>query len=198
MKILDQRGIKALKWLDGHIQSCKRCRLWKEGRAKPYWTKYSRFALIGESPWTNEVKDNEPFVGDTGELLWKLMKRFGFRKQEFIVINSVNCKPSFNPSNKPTLGQIQLCHPWIRMYIKVVKPEKILVMGNFAMSSMIGEKDGIVSKTGFIRQYFVKFEQKGLTLPVPVVLSVHPSYAIYNETEGMLLLKKGIKAFKRL
>jgi DNA polymerase len=195
MRTLSKKRIEALKWLDKNIQSCTRCRLFTEGRAKPYWTKYSRYVIVGEAPWTEEVSENTPFVGTTGKLLRKILVNFNLKRRQFLIINSVNCKPSYNPTNKPFLGQIQLCHSWINMYIKAVRPEKMILLGNYAVQSITGEKGGILQKVGMKINYFPYVDR---SWSIPAILSIHPSYLLYNRKDGLSLIKRAIKEFKAL
>lgn len=189
---LSKERIKLLRKLDDGIQRCKRCKLYSGGRAKPYWTKRSKYAIIGETPWTDEVEENEPFVGTTGQLLWKVMKVYNLSKEAFLIINSVNCKPSINPTKKPNLSQLQFCHSWLDFYLRVVRPKKILVLGNYARYCISGEKSGIVN----VSSNKVYYDCGGKTDKIPTIFSVHPSYAIYNKEAGKRLLKKSIKTFK--
>lgn len=178
--------------LDGLVQNCERCRLFEGGRAKPYWTKYSRYAIIGESPWTDEVQENEPFFGTTGKLLWKYFKKLGLCKKDFLILNSVNCRPLKNRNRKPTTLQVKLCHRWIRLYLLAVQPSKILILGNYAKGSFLGDFSGITGEVGY------KFNYKLYDKKIPCMLCVHPSYAIYNEEVGNTQLLAGLKIFSKM
>lgn len=196
---MTSKQLRMLKLLDSQINQCKACSLWQNSRAKPYWTESSKYAIIGEAPGYNEVRLNEPFVGTAGEILWDIMDDKGFSKEEFLVINSVNCRPVDEwkewKNGKPTEEEQLTCKPWIRKYLKVMKPEGVLILGNYAMFTVTENNTGIISLnatvlTGVEPKHDFRFN-------IPYVLSIHPAYCIYNKNEGRVMLAESISAFKK-
>ena len=147
--------------------------------------------MIGEAPGEQEVR-REPFIGTAGKKLWDIVGLVDLKKEDFVIINSVNCRPidGRGRNGKPTRGQCETCFPYIRKYLKIVKPEKILLLGNFAIGTFTGEFTGIMKKNSRV----VKNEYFGLD----TVLSVHPSMCIYAGTKGRTMLYNSIKVFKEL
>jgi len=188
--MLDSKEIRMLELLDEMILNCKKCSLHSGGKVLPYWTTLSKYVIIGEAPGREEVENNEPFVGTAGGWLWKAMNKYGFRKEEFLIINSVQCRPTNGRKNlKPDIGQINTCrHIW-KKYIKVLNPYRMLVLGNYAMGAVTGEYKGILNKNS--RPYYSR------TFESNFIASVHPSYCIYNGQDGYNLLKKSIKIFRK-
>lgn len=189
MELLNNKQMRMLELLDGMISQCKDCTLYNGGRVKPHWTPMSVFAGLGEAPGKDEVEENEPFVGKAGDILGTSMSKQGFRKEQFLIINSVNCRPVVDGKNgKPTMDQIKLCHKWVRKYIKVVNPEKIIAFGNYARGSLNGIYSGIIKNNGLVEHngLFNKF----------VIYSVHPAYSIYNKEDGIPMLDRSIRIFK--
>lgn len=183
--------MRMLELLDGMISNCKECKLYNGGRVKPYWTPMSRFVAIGEAPGKQEVDDNEPFVGKAGEILGEVMSEIGFRKEEFLIINSVNCRPTDgNKNGKPTEQQTIKCKKWLRKYIKVLNPEKMISFGNIAMGTMIGKWSGILRINGT--------STSATDLNRRILMSIHPAYCIYNREDGIKKLKESIGRFKKL
>ena len=191
MELLSNKQMRMLELLDGMISQCTDCELHTGGRVKPYWTPMSIFCALGEAPGKDEVDQNEPFVGKSGEILGESMSKQGFRKEQFLVINSVNCRPVDGGANgKPTFDQIKTCHQWVRKYIKVVRPEKMIAFGNYARGSLNGSYQGIVSHNGWI-ETLEEYE-------MCVVYSVHPAYCIYQKEAGIKLLEKSIEKFTQV
>jgi DNA polymerase len=180
-----------LELLDGMISQCTECSLHTGGHVKPYWTPMSIYAAVGEAPGAQEVLQNEPFVGRAGEILSESMSKFGFRKEQFLFINSVNCRPTDGSKNsKPGLLEVDICREWMRKYIKVLNPEKIIGFGNFARGTLSGKYTGILKYNGWvesIRPYNKR-----------VVYSVHPAYCIYNQSEGEEKLNHAMDRFRNL
>jgi len=191
VEILSNKQIRMLVLLDKMISQCTDCELHTGGRVKPYWTPMSTLAALGEAPGKDEVDSNEPFVGKAGEILGNAMAKSGFRKDQFLIINSVNCRPVENGRNgKPKVEHIESCKKWVNKYIRVVKPEKMIAFGNFAKGSLNGSFTGIVKYNGWIEPVS--------SYGIHVVYSVHPAYCIYQGDVGKVMLKKSIEKFRDL
>lgn len=193
--LLSPKQIRMLELLDEQVQSCQSCVLYYGGRCKPFWTKSSKYAILGEAPGGNEVKFNEPFYGPAGTILWEMFLEHGIHKDEFVIVNSVNCRPyrekyGRKSNAKPLPVQQDACRMWYRKYFKVVKPKKMLVLGNYAMGSLLGEHSGIM-RLNALQNHSEQFD-------CPFVLSVHPALCIYRKEEGLKLLKESIKVFKSI
>lgn len=187
--MLTKKQLRMLEILDDQILSCKSCYLHKGGKCKPYWTnKYKGYFVCGEAPGKNEVENNEPFIGIAGEKLWEAMGEYGIKKEECFIINSANCRPvNGNKNGKPSELHRDTCREWIRKYFKILNPEKVILLGNFAMHTFIGEW-GIMNKYDdklySIEEVFDK--------NIHVVRSVHPSMCIYRGEDGKNKLLKSI------
>jgi DNA polymerase len=187
---MNDKTKRMLELLDGQIQGCTLCDLYRNGRCKPYWSEESKYAIILEAPGKDEIDNNTPVIGKAGKILWETMDFFDLKREDFLIINSVNCRPvEGNKNAKPTDEELSLCRCWLRKYIKVLQPKKMIISGNYSLFTMTGEK-GIMSKNG---QSGFCFE-----FQVPVVYSVHPAMSLYNASKGKEKLYESIKAFKSL
>jgi len=152
----------------------------------------SKYVIVGEAPGKLEVVENTPFIGMAGEILWNtIYKITGLFRSEFAIINSVNCRPTDGIRNlKPERGDQYACKQWIRKFLKVIEPEKILILGNYAMGTMLNKHSGIVrynATEGNLDPYYKN---------TPFVISVHPAYTIYNKDDGLQKLEEAIEKFK--
>jgi uracil-DNA glycosylase family 4 len=137
---------------------------------------------------SQEVEENKPFIGKAGNILWDTMADFDLKRSDFLIINSVNCRPvDGNKNGKPTKEQMDICYPWIRKYLKVLDPEKILTLGNYALWSMF-KQEGISKRNGEIERLY--------EFNVNAYKSVHPAFCIYNREEGIEKLRYSIESFK--
>lgn len=192
---LTLRQKQLLQLLDKQVLSCTGCPLYRNGRAKPFWSVYSRYAIIGEAPGFNEIKGGEPFVGQAGQILTDSLGELGFKKQDFLIVNSVNCraiKDGTNANGKPTRSQLNSCQDWLRKYLKIVNPEKILCLGNYAKYYFTESYQGVMSQRGVFRQYQLDENSRSY----PVLITVHPAFLMYNEEVGLPALKADLKLFK--
>ena len=119
--MLDERQIRLLELLEDQISACDNCTLIYKRKCLPYWTPLSKYLIIGGSP--NEIEvGNELFIGKTGSKLWAIMDKYSFRKEEFAIINSIQCRPmTGGPNGKPMLTNLAECRPWIRKFIRILE-----------------------------------------------------------------------------
>jgi DNA polymerase len=189
--------MRMLELLEGQIADCMDCRLGKAGGGKslPYWTPLSRFIMVGEAPGREEV-DTEPFYGTAGRKLWGVADQFGLRKELFGIINTVQCRPLDGKRNgKPTKTHCDRCFKWVRKFIRVLVPEKGIILGGYAKSVMYdGSLDGIMAMNG--RDISSQILMDGRR--TPFIISVHPAMMIYKGDEGIRMIQESLRNFKEL
>jgi DNA polymerase len=180
-----------LQLLDEQILSCTKCELHVNGHAKPYWIEDARYIIVGEAPGLTEIQQCTPFVGKAGEILWNTMKRYCLYREDFLIINSVNCRPvDGNKNGKPTPTQMRLCKSWIDKYLYVLQPTKILLLGKYAVETMWSPVRSIISINSDVAVNKV--------YGAWMMFSVHPAFCIYNENQGKKLLEESIRKFSEL
>ena len=190
--MLSNKQIRMLKLLDKKVSTCKLCPLSGNGTAIPLWSERSKYAIIGEAPGFNEVRQQTPFVGAAGKILTDALSEQGFKAVDFLIINSVQCRPVENNRNgKPTEHQLDICQDYVRKYLKVVDPEKILCLGNYAKYIFNGTTTGITRQRGIFNEFQLEGGRK-----YPVLFTVHPAYCIYNTDEGIPMLMNDLQLFK--
>lgn len=195
--MLDERQIRLLELLEDQISACNKCTLLYKRKCLPYWTPLSKYLIIGEAPGANEV-GNEPFIGTAGGKLWAIMDKYNLRKEEFAIINSIQCRPvtETGANGKPTLTNMAECRPWIRKFIRILEPHKILLLGNYAKA--VSEELRYADVSGIMKMNATYRLNNIFIQGMPVVYSVHPSMCIYKGEEGRQMLEDSIKVFKEL
>lgn len=174
---MNKKTFNMLKLLDGQIQSCEKCNLFQNGRAKPFWTGESKYMMVLEAPGKEEVENNETLIGKTGRKFWEIAADYHLSKEMFIILNSVNCRVlNGNKNGKPSEYHRDCCRDWLRKYIKVFQPEKILLCGNYAIHTILGEW-GI---TKFYKENNLLTEHKIYDINTKMIRMIHPSSMIYN------------------
>src|ERR1700684_448327 len=91
--------------------------------------------VIGESPGKNEDDQGRPFVGKSGEKVWETFARFGVSRSDCWITNAARCRPQ---NNKLPPKAVEHCRPLVIQAINELKPEKIILLGGSAVSSVIG------------------------------------------------------------
>jgi DNA polymerase len=138
--------------------------------------------FIGEAPGKNEDLRGEPFVGAAGRFLDELLEHAGLEREEVYIANVLKCRP---PGNRdPEVVEIETCTPFLREQIRLVNPEILVTLGNFATRFVLKTTAGITSLRGTT-------QQAGRFLVLPIF---HPAAAIYDRSKRDAL----VNDFERL
>lgn len=134
--------------------------------------------LIGEAPGFNEDKQGKPFVGKAGQLLDKIFASVGLSRQKDIYIcNTIKCRP---PENRnPLPEEKEACWEYLKAQIDTIKPKIILLCGNVAVQSILGNVGGITRIRGkwFNPQNAIVDVYGAKLMPI-----FHPSYLLRNDS----------------
>jgi uracil-DNA glycosylase len=137
----------------------------------------ARLLIIGEAPGSEENRQGKPFVGSSGKLLDKILQAAGFDpEQDVFITNSVFRMPpgaAGKVFRKPTLAEIDYYRPYVFTIIRLINPLIILLTGNVACQSVLGQT-GITTLRGkwiHLQDYWI--------MPI-----FHPSYLLRNPARG--------------
>lgn len=155
--------IEALK---REILNCQRCGL-AETRNHVIFgegNKQAPIFIIGEAPGRDEDLKGRPFVGESGQLLDKILHACGFNRHQHVFISNIlKCRP---PGNRtPSPEEISNCKPYLLQQINLVDPQILILLGATALKSMVGQDQKITK----VRGTWVRCENR-LAMPV-----YHPS-----------------------
>lgn len=124
----------------------------------------ARLLVLGEAPGATEDAGGEPFIGRSGQLLFRLLgEETGLRREDCYVTNVVKCRP---PGNRtPTRVEIAACRGWLDEQLAQLRAPVAVTLGNTATTALLGPVGGINSVRGVAR-----------TLgPLTVVPMLHPA-----------------------
>jgi len=122
--------------------------------------------FIGEGPGADEDALGRPFVGKAGQLLDKIIVAMGYERKDVFIANVVKCRPPNN--RKPLPEEMEMCLPYLRGQIKLIKPKIIVGLGATAMEGLLGRKVAITRLRGTWQEY------EGIRL----MPTFHPSYLL--------------------
>ncbi|MGH8913635.1 MAG: uracil-DNA glycosylase [Acidimicrobiia bacterium] len=106
----------------------------------------ARLMFVGEAPGKNEDLQGEPFVGAAGKLLDTLLEEIGIRRAEVYIANVLKCRP---PGNRdPRTEEIDACKGYLREQIRLIAPEVVMTLGNFATKLLLNTEVGITRLRG--------------------------------------------------
>ena len=116
-----------LKNLKKEIENIKNCEL-KDNSKKLVFSdgnSFSKVMIVGEGPGQKEDEIGNPFVGDAGNLLNKMLKAINIERKKIYITNVVNYKPPNN--RKPEQAEITRYANYLRKHISIIDP-KILIL----------------------------------------------------------------------
>lgn len=178
----DERAqqIARLDWagLQQAVADCRACGLCESRRQTVFGVGHpqARWMIVGEAPGANEDAQGEPFVGDAGQLLDRMLAALKLTRaeappaQQVFIANTLKCRP---PSNRnPTSEELALCAPFLARQIELVRPQLILAMGRFAIQRLLGTDEAVGKLRGRVHPMPTAHGE------VPVVVTYHPAYLL--------------------
>lgn len=133
----------------------------------------SRLMLIGEAPGAEEDRLGRPFVGQSGQLLDRMLGSIGLRRDAggFYITNILPWRP---PGNRtPTDAEIALFLPLVLRHIALARPRHLVLLGGVSAKALLRAKEGITRLRG--RWHGVAVEGLGT---VPALATLHPAYLL--------------------
>jgi uracil-DNA glycosylase family 4 len=166
-------GIDAMNWADlqSAVAACEACKLCS-GRTNTVFgvgDPQADWMIVGEAPGENEDLQGEPFAGQDGKLLDNMLAALGLNRRRHVYIaNVLKCRP---PGDRnPAPEEVAQCEPFLRRQVALIQPKIIVVMGRFAVQTLLQTTEPIGKLRGRVHQY------NG----VPVVVTYHPAYLLRN------------------
>ncbi|HIE22175.1 MAG TPA: uracil-DNA glycosylase [Acidimicrobiia bacterium] len=127
----------------------------------------ARLMFVGEAPGKNEDLQGEPFVGAAGRLLDELLGEIGIQRSEVYIANVLKCRPPGNRDPRP--DEIDSCKGFLREQIRLIAPEVVVTLGNFATKLLLRTETGITRLRGHTYDWWL-----GATL----IPTFHPAAAL--------------------
>ena len=109
--------------------------------------------LVGEQPGDQEDREGHPFIGPAGKLLDRALAEAGIDRREVFVTNAVKHfkwepRGKRRIHQKPTLGEVKACRPWLETELALVRPQIIVCLGATAAQSLLGPQFRITRDHG--------------------------------------------------
>jgi DNA polymerase len=128
--------------------------------------------LVGEGPGAEEDRAGVPFVGQSGQLLDRMLASIGLDRTGYLITNLIPWRP---PGNRnPTDAETLICLPFLLRHIAIVRPRRLVLLGALATAAVTGSKAGIRKSRG----KWVNVPIPGLDSPVATLPMLHPAYLL--------------------
>jgi DNA polymerase len=146
----------------------------------------SPLMLVGEAPGETEDRLREPFVGEAGQLLNKMLAAINIQRERIYIANVGKRRPKANRT--PTKEECSAWYPFLKRQIELINPSVILALGGVAAKTLL-HSDAAV---GSFRGKFHRWENTG----VEILVTYHPSALLRDASykrpawEDLQLLRK--------
>ncbi|RQW88211.1 MAG: uracil-DNA glycosylase [Geobacter sp.] len=128
----------------------------------------SDIVFVGEAPGREEDLKGEPFVGEAGQLLTKIIQAMGFTREDVYICNVLKCRP---PNNRnPQTEEIEACQPFLLRQLQALSPKIIIALGTFAAQTLLQTSTPISQLRGHIHDYH----------GIPLMPTFHPAFLLRN------------------
>ena len=180
------------------VAGCQACGLCKSRRQTVFGVGHPRAhcMVVGEAPDEQEDARGEPFVGESGQLLDRMLRALGLSRasavsavagtdgmaaagampaadpaHQVFITNTLKCRPPRN--RNPSADELATCQPFLERQVALVQPRVILAMGRFAVQSLLGSTEPIGQLRGRLHAW------RG----VPLVVTYNPAYLLRQPAE---------------
>jgi len=155
-----------LAMLADEVRGCTKCRLC-QARTQTVFARgnpLSELCFVGDAPGAEEEATGEPFAGEPGALLDRMIVAMGYHRDDVYVCNLVKCRLPDGQKLRP--DDIEACKPHLAEQLQLVSPRYIVTLGTVATQGLLGTTEPITKLRGTWKMY------KG----TPVMPTFHPAY----------------------
>jgi DNA polymerase len=179
-RVAPTEGSKAerLAAMRGPVLACTKCPHLVKSRTQVVFgvgNPEAELMFVGEAPGEDEDRQGEPFVGKAGQLLTKIIETMGFARGDVYIANVLKCRPDMPPgmpgNRKPKAEEMQVCLPYLREQIDIIRPRLLVALGNTAMEGLTG----FTEPMGRLRGRWHDFQG------TPLMATYHPAYLLRNQ-----------------
>ena len=160
----------------------------------------AKIMLIGEAPGADEDRQGKPFVGESGQMLDRIIECIGLSRTEddplksIYISNLLNWRP---PGNRtPAPGEIEVSMPFIERHIQIINPDILILCGGVPAKTLLGSGDGISKLRKKWHDYKPQTSELDQSRGMKAIATFHPTYLLRNPAQkkavwaDMLMIQK--------
>lgn len=170
-------SVDRLDWaaLEDRVAECHLCGLC-EGRRNTVFGVGHRQAdlvLVGEGPGAEEDRRGEPFVGQAGQLLDRMLAAIGLDRSQVYICNVVKCRPPRNRDPKPE--EVAACRPYLERQLTLLAPRLVVALGRVSAHQLLN----VTTPLGRLRGQLHRYRP----VDAPLLATYHPAYLLRNPAD---------------
>ncbi|MEZ4600350.1 MAG: uracil-DNA glycosylase [Syntrophotaleaceae bacterium] len=161
---------ETLEEIRADLGDCRRCPLCERRNQIVFGTGNRRASLVfvGEAPGREEDLKGEPFVGEAGRLLDRILFAIGLHREDIYICNVIKCRPPGNRDPQPE--EVAVCESFLKRQLASIRPRLIVTLGRFAAQSLLRSQTPISRLRGVWQSY------EG----IPLMPTYHPAFLLRN------------------
>ncbi|MCA1797203.1 MAG: uracil-DNA glycosylase [Geobacteraceae bacterium] len=179
---------ETLEDIRADMGECQRCALGRTRTQLVFGGGNPKASLVfvGEGPGQREDEQGEPFVGEAGLLLNRILFAMGLERKDVYICNVIKCRP---PQNRnPEADEIAACEPFLKRQLDAINPEVLVALGKFAAQTLLQDKTPISKLRGEWRSYN----------DIDLMPTFHPAYLLRNPVHKRELWQDMKQVMQRL
>jgi DNA polymerase len=163
--------ISSLGALGESLRDCRLCTLHEQRTQVVFGcgSHSAEIVFVGEGPGRNEDIQGEPFVGEAGMLLDRILSGvLGLQRSDVYIANVVKCRP---PGNRdPLPDEVSTCSPFLWQQLDFLEPVLVVALGRFAAQTLLQTSEGIGRLRGRVHPLG----------DIVLLATYHPAYLLRN------------------
>jgi uracil-DNA glycosylase family 4 len=176
------------------LAECENCPLGRVGKYVPSrfpdGTNPTGLAFVGEAPARNEIRQGEPFVGPSGQLLDAVLNHYGVDRNNILLTNACSCHYPDSMKKLPKEA-IDACRPRLLQELLDAQVDTVVTMGNSASAPLLPKEEagrGITKlRAGPPKKVSIPIDERLVNLEL--IPTFHPAYCL--RSQGMFPLMLG-------
>lgn len=162
--------VTSLEALYAKYHRCTACALGFKRKHFVFGTgnEHADVMFVGEAPGAQEDEQGQPFVGQAGKLLTRILNAIDFTRDEVYITNILKCRP---PNNRdPMPDEVDACDAILKEQIRLVRPRLICALGRVAAQALLKQHSSIRALRGRFHDYH----------GIKLLVTYHPSGLLRN------------------
>lgn len=158
---------ETMRKIDISIKNCAKNMVFGVGN------EHADVLLLGEAPGAEEDRQGVPFVGQSGQLLDKILASVGLDRTKVYITNILPWRP---PGNRtPTLEEVTLFRPYVIKHISLVNPRFIVCLGGVASKALLQTTQSMSQ----LRGKWARIDE----LSSEILPTFHPAYLLRSPSQ---------------
>jgi DNA polymerase len=134
---------------------------------------HAEVLLLGEAPGAEEDRQGIPFVGQSGQLLDKILNAVELDRTKVYITNILPWRP---PGNRtPTTEEIAIFRPYVLKHISLVNPKIIVCLGGTASKALLQTTQSMTQ----LRGKWIKIND----VEAEILPTFHPAYLLRSPSQ---------------